>query len=55
MTNALSMLLSIGLIASGAAVIHISLKQHRQRQSAHAPKRPSFESRQFKERPLDLA
>ena len=37
MTNALSLLLSIGLIASGAAVIHIGLKQHRQRQSAHTP------------------
>ena len=40
MTNALSLLLSIGLIASGAAVIHIGLKQQRQRQSAHTPTRP---------------
>ena len=55
MTNALSLLLSVGLIASGAAVIHIGLKQHRQRQSAHTPTRPSFAFRQVKEQPLDLA
>ena len=40
MTNALSLLLSVGLIVSGAAVIHSGLQQHRQRQTAHTPTRP---------------
>ena len=44
MTNALSLLLSVGLIVSGAAVIHSGLQQHWQRQSAHTPKRPRIVS-----------